>query len=274
MRTHTRNSREYRFLASLLALFVALALGTAIAQETATTVDPDEVVIEIGPDETVTFEEFETEFDRAMRSLAAQQGLPYTSETRELFDRFRADFLTQYATQQALLQEAEARGITVSDEELDQEIDRVRENLGGDAEFETAIQEFGFATADDFRESARQGMIAQRVVDELSMDIELVEGDVQTYFEENQNRFGDRTLEQVRPEIETELRSERLSTQFNDLRRQYGIETYPDRLGTGPNTDGISREDLETEDGDLDAEPMDEDGAGDDEDEEQDGEAQ
>lgn len=238
---------------SLMALLFALLLGAAIAQDAqdqdATQVDPEATVIEIGSDEAITYEAFDAEFDRAMRSLAAQQGIPYTAETQELFDEFRGDFLNQYATQQALLLEAEERGISVSDEELDEQIEVAREGAGGDEAFEQALAEFGYDSTDDYREAAREGLMAQRVVDELDAEIELSDVDVEEWYEGNSDRFEGEPLENVRSEAESQLRAETLEERFEQLRNDYAIQTYPERLGTGAGDDGISQDDFDTEEG-------------------------
>jgi parvulin-like peptidyl-prolyl isomerase len=220
--------------AGLLALLFALALGAGWAQESATlpaTVDPDEAVIDLGMDETVTQQEFAQEFDRAMRALALQQGLPYNTETRALFDRFRADFLNQYATQRALLREADSRGITVTDEELDQQIQKAQGALGGEEAFQQAIQDLGYMSVDEYREVAREGLLAQRLVDELRTDVDISDEQVQTFYDENQAElFQDRPLEEVRPEVEARLMSQELNQRFQEIREAQGIQTYPERL--------------------------------------------
>ncbi len=230
----TSNRHAKPLAASLLALVVALVMGTGLAQESSTlpaTVDPNESVIDLGANESVTQQEFAQEFDRAMRALALQQGLPYNTETRALFDRFRADFLNQYATQQALLRDAEARGITVSDEDLDQQIQQAQDALGGEEAFQQAITDLGYTSVDEYRETAREGLIAQRVVDELRTDVEVTDEQVQTFYDQNQTElFQDRPLEEVRPEVEARLVSQELNQRFQQLRDEQGIQTYPERL--------------------------------------------
>lgn len=243
-----REATFARFVSrSLLALLLALFMGAAAAQDQdagqAGEVDPEQPVIEIGQDETITQQQFEDEFNRATRALAAQQGVPYTAETREMFDRFRADFLDQLAIQRALLLEAEERGITVGEDEVEQQLDQARESFGGEEQFEQGIREFGYESTDAFREATREGLLAQRVTDEFRSEIELSDQDVETFFEENRAEFGDQPFEQVRPQVETQLMNERLNERFLDLRQRFGIETFPDRVSTS-GADGLSRSDV------------------------------
>lgn len=275
--TNRRNRRVpfTKSLASMLvAVLFALSMGVVSAQEAdaqdqdqtqdqtqtqtqdqdtsaAEQVDPNEPVIEVGAGDgdPITQQEFQQAFDRAMRTLAAQQGIPYNEQTQALFDRFRADFLNQYATQQALIQEAEERGITVTDEQVTQQVDRARQAFGGDDQFQQGLQELGYENVEAYRQAAREGLLAQGVVDELSTNVQVTDEQIQTFYDENQEQFGDQTLEQVRPQIETQLTNQQLSQQFEELRSQYGIQTYPERLQSISDPEGLSRSDLENREG-------------------------
>ena len=220
---------------SLLALLLALFAGGTLAQDQDASqepaVDPDAPVIELGEDETITQQQFSQEFERAMRMLALQQGVPYTDETRAAFDRFQGEFLRQYATQQALLREAEERDVTVTDEEIDQQIEGARESLGGDEAFNDVLGELGYDSVDAYRADVREGLTAQRVADSFAAEVEPTEDEIQAYYDENQaSQFPERSLDEARTEVEQAIRSEALTARFDELRAQYGIETFPDRL--------------------------------------------
>jgi hypothetical protein len=193
-------------------------------------VDPEETVIQLGQDETVTQQQFAREFDRAMRSLALQQGIPYTQETRELFDRFRGEFLEMYATQQALLQEARDRGIEITDQEVDQQIDMAREAVG-DEQFEQTLRDLGYDGIEAYRMAVREGIMAQRVADEFRGEIAVTDEELQAYHEANRARyFQDREFDEARDEVENRLIGERLNERFRTLRTDRGIETFADRV--------------------------------------------
>ena len=234
-----------------LSILIAVGLGGAFAQDQQNAAgdpagavgDPNQTVIQLGEGETITVGEFDEEFERAMRSFAARQGVPYTEQTRALFDRFRADFLNQLATQEALLREAEARGITVTDDEVQEQLDLAREAAGGEEAFTSALQDLGYDSPDAYGEAVREGLIAQRVVDEFRSEIDLADEDVQQFYDENADRFGDQPLEEIRTQVEAEAVNDRLNQQFEELRSQYGIEIFPDRVTV--DAEGLSRGDLE-----------------------------
>jgi hypothetical protein len=196
-------------------------------------VDPDETLAELGEGMTLTQHEFAQQFDRAIRGLAMQHGLQFTDQTREMFDRFRAEFLEMYATQQALLREAETRGIEVTDIEVDQQIAHARGEWG--PQFDQVLGDLGYADEAQYRDAVREGLIAQRVVDELRADVEWTDEDLAEYHEMHRARFfGDREFDEVRGQVEQRFLGEQLQQRFTDLRAQYGIEVFPDRLAEGP----------------------------------------
>ena len=224
----------------LLALVLALFGGAALAQETATATGGEEAVIQVGGETTLTQAQFEEEFDRAIRALARQQGLPFNEQTRALFDRFRQDFLNQLATQEALLREAEARGVTVPDEEVDAQIARAQESLGGEEAFTQAIQELGYQDMDAYRQYVREGLMAQRAVEELRAGLEITDEDVSTYYEQNQDLFGDAALEDVQDQVRAQLENERLTQRFTELQAQYAVQTNPDVILAEDAEEGVA----------------------------------
>jgi hypothetical protein len=240
---HRFASFKSRALRTVLAALVAggLALGVA-QQEPATPATPatpgatpatPATPAELGEGMTLTQHQFAQQFDRAIRGLAMQHGLQFTDQTREMFDRFRAEFLEMYATQQALLREAETRGIEVTDIEVDQQITQARGEWG--PQFDQVLGDLGYADEAQYRDAVREGLIAQRVVDELRADVEWTDEDLAEYHEMHRARFfGDREFDEVRDQVEQRFVGEQLQQRFTDLRAQYGIEVFPDRLAEGP----------------------------------------
>jgi hypothetical protein len=245
-RIHSFKSKAMR---TVLATLVAggLALGAA-QQEPATTqpgiqhdvtlppgVDPDEPVAQFGPDEPLTQRQFAQEFDRAMRGMAMHHGLQFTDEVRTMFDRFRGEFLQMYATQQALLREAEARGIEIMDADVDQQVMQARTQWGD--RFDQTLTDLGFADETAYRESVRESLLAQRVVDELRADVQWTDAELEQFHERYRAQyFGDRAFDEARADVEQRFVSDRLQQRFADLRTQHGIEVFTDRVAieTGP----------------------------------------
>ncbi len=201
--------------------------------------DPDAPVIQLG-DQVIDQEEFEARFSIALRNIAAQQGLPLNEQVLAQLGNLRPQFLDQLATEQVLLQEADARGVQVSDEEVEQQITQVRQGLSGgvpqagtggatggaageetggasDEAFQQALSEAGFQSEDQLRELIRDNLRIQRVVDALREEVDVGDEAIQTFYEENQAQF--ETPEEVCSShilVETQEEANEVLTQLNE----------------------------------------------------------
>jgi len=208
-----------------LTLLTALAVSPTLAQDRAA----DEVVVELG-DQTVTQSEFDERFNLALRSLAQRQGVPLNDQTRALFDQLKPNYLEQVATEQALLQEAESRGITVSAQEVDAQIQQIRQNYETEAAYNQFLTETGFEDEASFRDFIRENLLVQRTVEQLGSDIQVTGEQIQTFYDENQAQIG-APLEQVRDQIRQQLIREELNTRIAGVREASDVQVFPENLG-------------------------------------------
>lgn len=160
--------------------------GATLQTGGAAPMDPDAVVLRLD-DTTVTAAEFEPLFNIALRSLAAQQGAPLDEATLAQFRGLRPSFLDQFATQRVLLKEAEARELTVSDAEVDEQIAQARESAGDN--FDQLLSEAGYADEAALRSYIRESLLLQRAVEAIQGDIEVTDAEVRTFYDENQAQF-------------------------------------------------------------------------------------
>lgn len=197
-------------------------------------IDPDEPVVQVGPDRVLTQLQFAELWDRAVRGLEVD--LPHIDEFQAAFDRFRRDLLDLWATEQALVFEAHRRGIEIPEAEIDARIEQARARSG--EQLDELLVEIGFQDEAAYREAVREGMLAQRVLDELRAEVEWTEEELREWHEWHRGRyFEDRDLDEVRPEAERLFVIERLLERFHYLRGEYDIEAFPDRLWIHPPID-------------------------------------
>ena len=229
MNTETITQRTYPVRELMFALVLSLItmLGVAYAQETQIA-EENPAVIEVG-ETSITLEEFNERFGLAARSLANRQGLPYNEETRALFDELRPAYLEQLATEQVLLQEAETRGISVTDEELDARLEEIRANYESDEAFNQFLSETGFEDEAEFREFVREQETIQRTIEQLGQEVEVSDEDIQSYYDENQEQIG-QPLDQVRDQVRAQVERERLNERFAELREAAGVNVYPEAV--------------------------------------------
>ena len=208
----------------LIALLLLIgAASFALAQDEA-----DPTLIELG-DQTITETQFDNRFALAARSIAARQGLPYNEETQALFDSLRPAYLEQLATELVLLNEAETRGVTVGDDEVEAQLAQARQSMGSDEVFNQFLTETGFQDEAAFREFLRDSLTVQKVVDELRQGTEVTDEEVQTFYDENQEQIG-QPLEQVRDQVREQLVRNRVNQQIAELRQASDIQVFADNL--------------------------------------------
>jgi len=121
---------------------------------------------------------------------ATVNGVPIMKE--ELFEAMYVqggrEILEQLVTRQLIVQEGKAAGISVSDQELDQEIKKIiDENFQGDEDnLQMALDYYGITMA-SFRDDARLNLLVRKIA--LSK-IDPSEEDIRQFFEQNSQLFG------------------------------------------------------------------------------------
>jgi len=169
-----------------LMLVAAQTPAAPPAQPAAAPADPDAVVLQLG-DTSFTAAQFEPRFTIALRSLAVQQGTPLDEATLAQFGALRPNFLDQFATQQVLLQEAQARDITAPEAEVEAQIAQAREGAG--ANFEQALSAAGYENEAALREYIRESLVLQRTVEALEGEVAVADAEVRQFYNQNREQF-------------------------------------------------------------------------------------
>ncbi len=145
------------------------------------------------------YEEFLTREDRGPIAATVNGERIYVSEVEEHFQNIpeqmrmgmtREVVLDQIISQEVLIQEADRRGITVSDEEIDEELDFAMAQAGWTAEeFEQVLAAQGMSK-DDLRELYRVSIVIDNLIQEEVLErIEATDDDVIEFFEQNKEMY-------------------------------------------------------------------------------------
>jgi peptidyl-prolyl cis-trans isomerase C len=118
-----------------------------------------------------------------------------------VYKRLREQALNDLIDKELLWQEAQRQGIKVSDEDVNAQIDQLRQALGTAKPFEQRLADAGF-DRDSFAEYTRHEMAAQQVFMHASQVPEPAPGDVRAFYLANasslsplQNQSADRSVE-------------------------------------------------------------------------------
>lgn len=214
------------------AVIIADSIEADMSMATGTTAG-DDVVLQIG-DTAITSSEFDQRFMKVVGMIAAGQGIPLTDETWQLFEGLRAEYLEQLANEEALSAEAERRSITVTDDELQEQIDAIRQRFESTESFQAALEESGFANEQEFQDFIRRSELLRRVGESLQSEIDITDEDVRAFYRDNPELFyttnGPVPLEDVQEGIRTQLERQQFNALLLDLREDLKLRIFAENL--------------------------------------------
>lgn len=123
-----------------------------------------------------------------------------------------AQVLDNLVTKRLITDYASKNNITVSDEDIQNEIDSITKDI--EAQGLTLDQALGFQgqTMDQFKEDIRLQLIIEKA---LEGTVEITDEEISSYFEDNKDLFGeDEELENVKDEIRDTLNRQKLSESY------------------------------------------------------------
>ena len=130
-------------------------------------------------------------------------------------------------TQRLIEQEADRRGVQVSDADVDAEIAELAERYGGKEALEGLLSQSGM-TMDALRQNIRLNLLVERL---LAPQIEITESDLQAYYEEHPDEFVEpeqvharHILVEEREQAEELLAQLRNGAKFEDLAREHSVD--------------------------------------------------
>ena len=189
-----------------LALLVLLSLSITVAAQDSS----DPVVIEIGNEKT-TLSQFNATFNVAVRILAAQQGIALGNQDSAKIENLRKQFLGQRAGELSLVQEANRRGIKVSEEAVLAQAADYRQKIAADKTMDDPVDQVRLL------ELVREKQLVMGLSDQLLDEIVVRPGDVVVLHHDIQDEI-------TRPEqiclrhilVEDETTANELITQLNN----------------------------------------------------------
>ncbi len=189
-----------RLLLPLLALAVAAGLASAqnatstATQTKAKATASDPVVIQLGS-QTETLSDFESRFEIAMRSLAAQQGVPFTPQVMQQLQQYQGRYLQLRATQMVLLATAKSQGLTVDQKHVDTVMSQVQSKVPKGQNLDALLKQAGYQGQAQLKELVAESDLINQEVQKLQNAIPVTDAELQTYYKAHLKDYS--TPEQV-----------------------------------------------------------------------------
>ncbi len=149
--------------------------------------------------------------------VALVNGQPISRLTliKELEKQSGEGTLEALVTKALVLQEAEKQGVSVSDEEVGQEIAQIEENLGAQGQNLDQVLGMQGISREDLEEQIRMQKTAEKIA---GGDLEVTDEEVENYFTENQDSFSEEAEEEeIKKNIRQQLEQRKLSAAINSL---------------------------------------------------------
>ena len=174
--------------------FVLLVFGAALLVAVGCEPAEPEANVESGAKKVATFEGGEVT-QGELEEFAQQSGFVELSPGSPQYEMAVQQIMPQLVGVEIAKAYAEEKGITVSDAEVNRELETIKEQVGEQARasgqdlsdqeaFEQALEQNGI-TEDELRQDVREGLPIQEVQQRVSGDAQPSEEEVQKYYDEN-----------------------------------------------------------------------------------------
>ncbi|NTU72255.1 MAG: hypothetical protein HGB10_10635 [Coriobacteriia bacterium] len=164
----------------VMALFAALATG---ALATSGCSDKD-VAAKVNGDAIS-----KTEVEQQLEQLKKQYPTMFTGADGEgrLLD-FKQRILDNLVNAKLVEQAAKEKGISISDADIDKQIEQLKSGFKDQAQFDAALKSAGM-TVDSLKVSIRQQLVTNKLMEQLAADAKVTDKEIQDYYTANKGQF-------------------------------------------------------------------------------------
>lgn len=239
-------SRRSLFVSLLISLLV-LSSFAAVGQES--TNQAETTVLATVNGEEITQQELSqaSQVQQIVMSLSRQyrsfaQFLMTSEAGQDFLSEYRKYVLDQLINQKLSIQKVEELGITVSDQAVQAEIDKIVEGnkqFEDEAALEDYLKKNQNMSLENLRSRIRENLRSQKLREEVTDKVTVSEEEVEVFYNKNKQRYTDqegnvKPLEEVRDQVRNTVRSQKQNEAYNqwleEERKKADIEKNLDQL--------------------------------------------
>jgi len=198
----------------LLALIAALALAACGGGGTSSADVPNGAVAVVG-DKTVTKEEFDKLIEQQKKSAEAQkQDFPEPGTTE--YEALKATVVKGLVEQKEWELEGEAMGVKVTDQEIETELDKLKQQYfqGDEQKYSAELAKQGL-TDEDVRKELRTRVLTNKIFEAVTKKVTVSDADIKAYYEKNPTQYQKPASREVRHIlVKTEALAQKLHDQI------------------------------------------------------------
>ncbi len=147
---------------------------------------------------------------------------------RAMVEKYGKQTFEDLVNERLLAQEIKKQAITVTDEEVKAEIDKITKEYGSEENFKSALEQYGL-TLDKAKESIKKNLGFKKLV-EKSSKIEITEEAVKKYFEDNKTIYAGKKFDEVKGAIRDSLYQQELYQKsqeiFTNIRQAAKVSSF------------------------------------------------
>lgn len=211
----------------LVAMFTILSMGVVLFSGVAGAQESD-VAIEVNG-EVVEKSEIQSRIDRMTERMEQRYGDQAESEEMKnrLQEQAKQQVVDQTVQQLVLKTHARNADVSVSGEQVEKELQSTIERFPSEEAFQKALDEEGM-TVDEFRSQIQESLVVENFLEEKLGEVKVSDEEARSFYEENKQRFQDRSFEDMKSSIKQSLEQRKKQEQRQSLVSQLKEESEID----------------------------------------------
>jgi len=151
-----------------------------------------------------------------------------TELNNKMAEKYAEQTLEEIVSERLLAENLKKNKIVVTDQEIQDELSKIKTQYGGEDQFKAALAQFGM-TEEKALQSIEQSIGLKKLI-ESTGKIEITDEAVKQYFTENKESFADKKLEDVTAEIKDSLYQQEIYTRsqkwYSQIRQEAKVSSY------------------------------------------------